>query len=157
MAKIRLVCEAFIAHSFIITDAFNSQPARLRPLQKRSPLLRLSATVDSVHSSRISIEWAGGNRHAGSAVDGGPASRVRTRRARLPWFTRPNVAGAGCAAISRRMPRVSIVTQSSPSTLWKGRVNGLSVRQLTLAAAAARHSVGRMRELKFASHVRGVR
>jgi hypothetical protein len=40
------------------------------------------------------------------------------------------------------------------SSSGKTRINGLAIRQLTLAAAAARHPFGRMYELKLASHVR---
>jgi hypothetical protein len=40
------------------------------------------------------------------------------------------------------------------STLRKIGIDGRSIRQLTLAEAPAIHSVGRMHELEFASHMR---
>src|SRR5882672_6586424 len=62
---------------------------------------------------------------------------------------------------------ITIVARSAVGNNWpmsphgsgtgKGRINGLAIRQLALAAAAAGHSVGRMHELKIASHVCGGR
>src|SRR5882757_3468813 len=45
-------------------------------------------------------------------------------------------------------------SQIHASSSGKIRINGLAIRQLALAAAAARHPFGRMYELKLASHVR---
>src|ERR1700692_1787043 len=48
----------------------------------------------------------------------------------------------------------SLVYDAHGSSTREVRINGLAIRQLTLAAATAGHSVGRMHELKIASHVR---